>query len=111
MGGWRNRLACHSRSEAKRGDGGWMAPRTWDAADDEAAARAVCIWDNPITTTDMKLPYILSLLAMSCALVLGAPAEKKYKEDGCCDKAQKAGGKCEHPCCVKAEKDGKVCEK
>ncbi len=38
-------------------------------------------------------------------------ADKKYKADGCCDKAIKAGKTCEHPCCVKAEKDGKVCEK
>jgi hypothetical protein len=60
----------------------------------------------------MKLTSILTVLAMSCAFAItGLAAEKKYKEGGCCDKAIKGGGKCEHPCCVKAEKDNKVCEK
>ena len=39
------------------------------------------------------------------------PADKQYKEGGCCDKAKKAGEACKHKCCVAAEKDGKVCEK
>lgn len=60
----------------------------------------------------MKLVRTLSILSVSIALAAGAfAADKKYKEGSCCDKAQKAGEKCEHPCCVKAEKENKVCEK
>lgn len=36
---------------------------------------------------------------------------KKFKEGGCCDKAQKAGKTCEHKCCVAAAEKGGVCEK
>lgn len=59
-----------------------------------------------------KLTFILSVIAMGGALTTGAfAADKKYKEGGCCDKAQKKGETCAHPCCVAAEKDGKVCAK
>ena len=50
---------------------------------------------------------VLSLLGSVTAF----GADKKYKADGCCDKAAKKSEKCAHPCCVAAEKDGKVCEK
>ncbi|MCP5557457.1 MAG: hypothetical protein H7A55_06855 [Verrucomicrobiaceae bacterium] len=60
----------------------------------------------------MKLTQILAIAVASLALAAGGiAAEKKYKAGGCCDKAAKAGEKCEHPCCVKAEAEGKVCAK
>ena len=58
-----------------------------------------------------KLSFILSVIAMSVLSTGAFAADKKYKEGGCCDKANKKGEKCEHPCCVTAEKDNKVCEK
>ncbi|MEZ0274455.1 MAG: hypothetical protein ACAH88_06085 [Roseimicrobium sp.] len=55
---------------------------------------------------------LLTVLTASAMMVaFSMSAENKYKEGGCCDKAAKAGKKCEHPCCVDAEKAGKVCEK
>jgi hypothetical protein len=53
---------------------------------------------------------VLTATAMMASLSFSADA-KKYKEGGCCDKAQKKGEACKHPCCVEAEKAGKVCEK
>jgi hypothetical protein len=35
----------------------------------------------------------------------------KFDPNSCCDKAEKAGKKCEHGCCVEAQKGGKVCAK
>ena len=57
------------------------------------------------------------LLALSRAFTLVAVAAdtkvdtSKFKDGGCCQKADKKGEKCNHPCCVKAAKDSKVCEK
>ncbi|NBV79972.1 MAG: hypothetical protein EBR62_08965 [Verrucomicrobia bacterium] len=57
---------------------------------------------------------ILPLLLV-CSLVAFAADTKvdtsKFKDGGCCQKADKKGEKCNHPCCAKAAKDGKVCEK
>ena len=59
-----------------------------------------------------KLSFILTIIAMSGALITGAFAvDKKYAEGSCCDKAHKKGEKCTMECCVKAEKDDKVCAK
>ena len=58
----------------------------------------------------MKLTSILTIIVTSLALATsGIAADKKYKEGGCCDKANKKGEKCSKGCCVKAEKDDKVC--
>ena len=57
------------------------------------------------------------VLALSLAFALVAVAAdtkvdtSKFKDGGCCQKADKKGEKCNHPCCVKAAKDSKVCEK
>lgn len=57
---------------------------------------------------------LAAVFAVSMAGVAGAKEDApkpKYTEGSCCDKAEKAGKKCEHKCCVAAEKEGKVCEK
>ena len=58
---------------------------------------------------------LLPLASLLVALVAVAADTKvdtaKFKDGGCCQKADKKGEKCNHPCCVKAAKDAKVCEK
>ena len=58
---------------------------------------------------------LLLPLLLVCSLVAFAADTNvdnaKFKDGGCCQKADKKGEKCNHPCCVKAAKDGKVCEK
>ncbi len=55
---------------------------------------------------------LLSVFAVATMMsTISFAADSKFKEGSCCDKAEKAGKKCEHACCVEADKAGKVCEK
>ncbi len=53
---------------------------------------------------------ITTLIAAATALTFAAD-KPKYKDGGCCDKADKKGEKCKHPCCVEAESKNEVCKK
>lgn len=58
-----------------------------------------------------KLLSVFAVLSLIGSVAAFGADEKKLKPGGCCDKAAKAGKKCEHKCCVEAEKKGEVCKK
>ncbi|MBP6864830.1 MAG: hypothetical protein NDI75_15900 [Candidatus Didemnitutus sp.] len=59
----------------------------------------------------MRTLRLCALLALGLAFgyTFGEAAEGQKAK--CCQKAEKAGKKCDHACCVEAAKDGKQCEK
>ena len=67
------------------------------------------------TLKALSLLLVCTLLAVAADILAVDGDTKvdttKFKDGGCCQKADKKGEKCAHPCCVKAAKDAKVCEK
>jgi hypothetical protein len=63
------------------------------------------------TLKALSLLLVCTLLAVAADTKAPSVDTTKFKDGGCCQKADKKGEKCAHPCCVKAAKDAKVCEK
>lgn len=59
----------------------------------------------------MKLVRLCALLALGLALAFAFADAAEAKKARCCEKAEKAGKKCDHVCCIEAAKQSKQCEK